>query len=133
MENGDDRDFNNMHGGALFECHVRIEGDDVPRNVTQRELSLWIHNGMVALELGETKQGEAGTYAKRLIDEGYATVQGLSELDAEGLVDAGMRKGKAKLLMGRVSQTCTSSGGEDSGSHHWVGGHYRLSVDGGDV
>ena len=35
-------------------------------------------------------------------------------MDAEDLVDAGMRKGDAKLLMRRVSQKCTSSGGEGS-------------------
>ena len=74
---------------------------------------------MVALELGKTKlAGEAGTYVKRLIDEGYDTVQGLAELDVEDqvlqLVDAGMRKGDAKLLMGRVSQKFTPSGGEGS-------------------
>ena len=70
---------------------------------------------MVAPELGKTKlAGEAGTYAKRLIGEGYDTVQGLAELDVEDLVEAGMRKGDAKLLMGRVSQKCTSSGGEGS-------------------
>ena len=57
---------------------------------------------------------QAGTYAKRLIDKGCDTVHGLCELDTEDLVGAGMRKGDAKLLMGRVSQKCTSSGGEDS-------------------
>ena len=66
---------------------MRIEGEDVTRSVAQKELALWIH--MVALELGKTKlAGEAGTYAKRLIDEGYGTVQGLqlAELDIEDLV-----------------------------------------------
>ena len=71
------------------------------------------------IALWKTKlAGEAGTYAKRLIDEGYDTVQGLAELDVEDLampvVDAGMRKGDAEPLMGRVSQKCTSSGGEGS-------------------
>jgi len=85
---------------------VRIEGEAVARGVTQRELALWIH--MVALELGKTKlAGEAGTYVKRLIDEGYDTVQGLAELDVEDqvlqLVDAGMRNGDAKLVMRRAS------------------------------
>ena len=46
-----------------------------------------------------------------IIEGDYDTVQGLAELDAEGPVDAGMRKGDAKLLMGRVSQKCTSPGG----------------------
>ena len=113
MEIGNDPDFGNTHGEALFEYYVRIEGEDVTRSVAQKELALWIH--MVALELGKTKlAGEAGTYAKRLIDEGYDTVQGLAELDIEDLVEAGMRKGDAKLIMGRVSQKCTSSGGEGS-------------------
>ena len=115
MEIGNDPDFNNTHGEALFEYYVRIEGEAVTRSVAQKELALWIH--MVALELGKTKlAGEAGTYAKRLIDEGYDTVQGLAELDVEDLVEARMRKGNAKLLMGRarVSQKCTSSGGEGS-------------------
>ena len=59
------------------------------RSVAQKELALWIH--MVAPELGKTKlAGEAGTYAKRLIDEGYVTVQGLSKLDVGDLVEAGM-------------------------------------------
>ena len=41
------------------------------QSVTQRELALWIH--MVALELRKAKvAGEAGTYAKRLIDEGHS-------------------------------------------------------------
>ena len=113
MEIGNDPDFGNTHGEALFEYYVRIEGEDVTRSVAQKELALWIH--MVALELGKTKlAGEAGTYAKRLIDESYGTVQGLAELDIEDLVEAGMRKGDAKLIMGRVSQKCTSSGGEGS-------------------
>ena len=48
---------------------------------------------MVALGLGKTKlAGEAGTYARRLIDKGYGTVPGLVKLDAEGRVDARMRK-----------------------------------------
>ena len=116
MEIGNDPDFGNTHGEALFEYYVRIEGEAVTRSVAQKELALWIH--MVALELGKTKlAGEAGTYAKRLIDEGYDTVQGLAELDIEDLVEAGMRKGDAKLIMGRVSQKCTSSGGEGSGKH----------------
>ena len=59
MEN--DPDFNNMHGEALFEYYVRIEGEVVTRNVTQRELALWMD--MLALELGKTKLArEAGTY-----------------------------------------------------------------------
>ena len=136
---GGDPDFNNIHGEALLEYYVRIEGEAVTRNITQRELALWTH--MVALELGEMKlAGEAGTYAKRLINEGYDTVQGLAELDIEGLVDAGMRKGNATLLMGRVSQKCTSSGGEHSSKKGegsaggltwqwilWFGGDYAHS------
>ena len=111
MENSDDPDFNNTHSEELFEYYVRIEGEALTRGVTQRELAIWIH--MVALELGETKlAGEAGTYAKRLIDEGYDTVQGPAELDVDDLVDARMRKGDAQLLMGRVSRKCTSSGGD---------------------
>ena len=78
MEIGNDPDFGNTHGEELFEYYVRIEGEAVTRSVAQKELALWIH--MVALELGKTKlAGEAGTYAKRLIDEGYDTVQGFSE------------------------------------------------------
>ena len=110
LEDGNDPDFNNTHGEKLFGCYVRIEGEAVAHGVAQRELPLWLH--MVALEPRKTKlAGEAGTaYAKRLIGEGCGTVQGPAELDADGLVDAGMRKGDAKLLMGRVSQRCTPSG-----------------------
>ena len=73
------------------------------------------HNAMVVLELGKTKlAGKAGASSKRIVNEGYDTVQGLAELDVEDLVDAGMRKGDAKLLMGWVSQKCTLSGGQDS-------------------
>ena len=39
MENGNDPDFNNIHGEALFEYYVRIEGEAVTRSVTQRELA----------------------------------------------------------------------------------------------
>ena len=99
MEAGNDPEFGNMHGEALFEYYVRIEGEAVTRSVAQKELALWIH--MVALELGKTKlAGEAGTYAKRLIDEGYDTVQGLAELDIEDLVEAGMRKGGRETYYG---------------------------------
>ena len=62
----------------------------------------------------------------------YNTVQGLAELDVNDLVDAGMQKGNAKLLMGWVSQQCTLSGGEDSlqngkGSQSGLtNGHHRL-------
>ena len=70
-------------------CTVKnSSGEAVTRSVTQREMALWTR--MAALELGKTKRaGEAGTYAKRLIDEGYGTAQGLAELDVEDLVDAG--------------------------------------------
>ena len=142
MENGDDPDFNNTHDEEPFEYYVRIEGEAVMRGVTQRELALWIH--MVALELRKTKlAGEARTYAKRLIGEGYDTVQGLAELYVEDLVNAGMKKGDA-LLMGRVrvpvSQSTRRPGGEDSskngeGSMAGLangtgseGGYYRLGV-----
>ena len=113
MEDGNYPDFNNTHGEELFEYYVRIEGEAVTWSVAQRELALWLHNAnvMVALELRKTKlAGESGTYDKRLIDEGYDMVQGLSELDVEDLVDAGMRKGDAKLLMGRVSQNARRPG-----------------------
>ena len=103
MEDGNDPDSNNIHGEALLEYYVRIEGEAVIRHVTQRELALWIR--MVALELRKKK------LANRLVDEGCDMVQGLAKLDAEGLVDAGMRKGDAKPLMGRVSQKCTSPSG----------------------
>ena len=94
------------------------------RNAAQRELALWIH--MVALELGKTKlAGGAGTYAKRPINEGHGTVQGLAELDAEGLVDAGMRKGDAKPLTGWVSQKRTPSGGQYSSKN---GAKVRLAA-----
>ena len=87
---GNDPDFNNTHGEALLKYYVRIEGEAVTRSIAQKELALWIR--MVALELGQTKlDGEAGTYAKRLIGEGYGTVHGLAELDVEDLVEAGMR------------------------------------------
>ena len=139
MEGGGDPDPNNTNGEAPFECHMPIEGEAVARNGAQRELSLWTH--MVALELGKMKlAGEAGTYAKRLINEGYDTVQGLAELDIEGLVDAGMQKMNATLLMGRLSQKCTSSGGEHSSKKGegsaggltwqwilWFGGDYAHS------
>ena len=113
MEIGSDPDFGNMHGEGPFKCCVRIEGEAATQGVAQKELALWIY--IAALELGKTKlAGEAGTYAKGLIDEGHSTVQGLAELDAEDLVEAGMRKGDAKPLTERVSQKCTSSGGEGS-------------------
>ena len=84
MENGGDPDFNNKHGEELIEHNVRIEGEAVTRGVTQRELALWMH--MAALELGKPKvAGEAGPYATRLIGGGYDTVQGLVELDVEGM------------------------------------------------
>ena len=89
MEDGNDPDFINIHGQVLFGYYGRIEGEAVTRRITQRGLALWRH--MVALELGNAKlTGEAGAYAnyKRLMDEGYDTVQEMAGLDAEGLVDA---------------------------------------------
>ena len=75
MENGNDLDFSNIHGEALSECRVRIEGKDAMWDVTQRELALWMH--MAALELRKTKlAGEAGTYGKGLVDKGHGTAQG---------------------------------------------------------
>ena len=41
----------------------------------------------------------------------------MAELDVEDLVYARMRKGDAKFIMGRVSQKCTSSGGEGSSAN----------------
>ena len=74
---------------------MRIERETVTWGVTQRGLALWIR--MVALELGKTKlAGEAGAYAKRLVDEGYGTAHALAELDVEGLVDATVTPGCEK-------------------------------------
>ena len=98
MEGGGDPDFNNTHGEAPFECYVRTEGEAVTRNAAQRELARWIR--MLVLELGRTElAGEARTCAKRLIDGGYGTVQGLATLDVKEPVDAGMQKGDAGLLI----------------------------------
>ena len=133
MEIGNDPDFGNTHGEELFEYYVRIEGEAVTRSVAKKELALWIRMVPVALELGKTKlAGEAGTYAKRLIGECHGTVQGLAELDIEGPVEAGMRKGDPdpKLIMGRVSQKCTSSGGEGSAKHGEGSGSGLTDIDG---
>ena len=53
MEIGNDPDFNNTHGEELFEYYVRIEGEVVTRNATQRELALWMD--MLALEENEAR------------------------------------------------------------------------------
>ena len=79
---GGDPDFENSHGAAPFECYLWIEVEDVAWGATQRELALW--SGMAALELGKTKPtGEAETHARRPTGEGYGTVHGSAELDAE--------------------------------------------------
>ena len=102
---------------------------------------------MVALELGKTNlAGEAGTYAKRLIGEGYGTGQGLAELDVEGLVDAGRdaKRGcktpnvegvsKVHAFPWRMSFEKWRRFWEWLGQWNWgLGGYYRLGVDGGVV
>ena len=73
---GNDPDSSNMRGDheGLFGYYVRIEGKAAARGAAYRGLALWLQ--MVALELRETKlvaSGGEGTYAKRLIGEGYDT------------------------------------------------------------
>ena len=101
MEIGNDPDFGNTHGEEPFECYVRIEGEAAGRR-TKGAGDVDTHGGAGARE-NETRWGSR--HVKRLIDEGYDTVQGFAELDTEDLAEAGMRKGDAKLIMGRVSQS----------------------------
>ena len=86
------------------------------RAVTQKELALWLHMAVLELRNGKLT-GEAGTYAKRLLDKGYDTVQGVAKLHVSDLLDAGMRKGDAELLVGRVSQNSTSHGDDNSSNN----------------
>ena len=83
------------------------------RTVTAKEVAGWLLE--VALQLGKHKlAGEASTYAKRLVEGGFDTVEGIAGLDVGDLTEAGMRKGDAKTLMRNVSEKCTPSGGDDS-------------------
>ena len=78
-----------------------------------------VTHGAAGARGNETRWGSRHVcqLGKRLIGGGYDMVQGSAELDAEGLVDAGMRKMNANLLMGWVSQKCTSPGGGESSKH----------------
>ena len=108
-----DADFTGLKGELLYEYYIRQEGDDVTRTVTAKEVANWLHE--VALQLGKHKlAGEANTYAKRLVEDGFDTVEGIAGLDVGDLTEAGMRKGDAKTLMRNVSEKCTPSGGDDS-------------------
>ena len=89
------------------------EGDNVTRTVTAKEAAGWLHE--VAPQLGKHKlAGEANTYAKRLVEDGFDTAEGIAGLDVGDLKEAGMRKGDAKTLMRDVPKKCTPSGGDDS-------------------
>ena len=108
-----DADFTGLKGELLYEYYICQEGDDVTRTVTAKEVANWLHE--VALQLGKHKlAGEANTYAKRLVEDGFDTVEGIAGLDVGDLTEAGMRKGDAKTLMRNVSEKCTPSGGDDS-------------------
>ncbi len=108
-----DADFTGLKGELLYEYYIRQEGDNVTRTVTAKEVAGWLHE--VALQLGKHKlAGEANTYAKRLVEDGFDTVEGIAGLDVGDLTEAGMRKGDAKTLMRNVSEKCTPSGGDDS-------------------
>ena len=99
-----DADFTGLKGELLYEYYIRQEGDDVTRTVTAKEVANWLHE--VALQLGKHKlAGEANTYAKRLVEDGFGTVEGIAGLDMGDLTEAGMRKGDAKTLMRNVSES----------------------------
>ena len=103
------------YSAILYEYYnvIRQEGDDVTRTVTANEVAGWLHE--VALRLDKHKlAGEANTYAKRLVEDGFGTVEGIAGLDMGDLTEAGTRKGDAKPHMGNVSEQCTPSGGGDS-------------------
>ena len=75
-----DADFTGLKGELLYEYYIRQEGDDVTRTVTAKEVANWLHE--VALQLGKHKlAGEANTYAKRLVEDGFDTVEGIAGLD----------------------------------------------------
>ena len=108
-----DADFKGLKGELLYDYYIRQEGDDVTRTVTAKEVDGWLHE--VALQLGKHKlAGEVNTHAKRLVEDGFDTVEGIARLDVGDLAEAGMRKGDAKTLMRNVSEKCTPSGGDDS-------------------
>ena len=108
-----DADFTGLKGELLYEYYIRQEGDEGTRTVTAKEVDGWLHE--VALRLGKHKlAGEANTYAKRLVENGFGPVEGIAGLDVGDLTEAGMRKGDAKTLMRNVSEKCTPSGGDDS-------------------
>ena len=104
--------FTGLKGGLLYEDYIRQKSGDVAREVMAKEVTGWLHE--VALQLGKHKlAGEAGTYATRLVEDGFGTVGGIAGLgvgDLYDLVDAGMRKDDAKTLMRNVSP----SGGDGS-------------------
>ena len=98
---------------VLYEHYIRQEGDDVTRTVTAKDVAGWLHE--VTLQLGKHKPaGEANTYAKRLVEDGFDTVEGIAGLAVGDLVDARMRKGDDETLMRNVSEKCTPPGGDDN-------------------
>ena len=106
-----DADFTGLKGELLYEYYIRQEGDDVTRTVTAKEVAGWLHE--VALRLGKHKlAGEANTYAKRLVEDGFGTVAGIAGLYVGDLTEVGMTKGDAKTLMRNVSGQCTPPGGD---------------------
>ena len=103
-------DFTGLKGALLYEHYIRQEGDSVTRTVTANEVAGWPWLHEVALRLGKHKlAGEANTYAKRLVEGGFGTAEGIAGLDVGDLTEAGMRKGDAKTLMRNVSKKCYSS------------------------
>ena len=112
-----DADFTGLKGELLCEYYIARQeslSDDVTRTVTAKEVAGWLHE--VELQLGKHElAGEATTYAKRLVEDGFDTVEGIAGLDVGDLTEAGMRKGDAKplALMRNVSEKCTPSGGDD--------------------
>ena len=109
-----DAGFTGLKGELPYEYYIRQEGDNVTRTVTAKEVACWLHG--VALRLGKHKvAGEASTYAKRFVEDGIGTAEGIAGLDVGDLTEAGMRKGDAKTLtMRNVSKKCTPSGGDGS-------------------
>ena len=110
-------DFTGLKGELLHECLIRQEGGDVTRKATAKEVAGWLHEVALPLAIGKHKlAGEAGTYGKRLVEDGFGAVEGIqiAGLGVGDLTEAGMRKGDAKTLMRNVSGKCTPSGGNGS-------------------
>lgn len=93
--------FKNITGDGLYGHYVVQDRPDMVSAVCTEKPGYWML--AVAKSPGKTKLAtKLMQYAKRLVSEGFGTVDGIVNLEVTDLKAAGMRIGDAKFFMHKI-------------------------------